>query len=76
MYAQSQETQRLAALSGVSVSVIASAALKIVRHSSGRNAFSRSLFALGTVILTFSNGFREMRLCSTAQRKIVLAAVR
>src|SRR5262249_14444698 len=75
VYAHSHGTHRRAALSGFFVTVIAVAALRIVCHSSLRNAFvSRSLRCLGTLSLTSANGLRGTSLLSTAQPKTVLLA--
>ena len=73
LYAQSQGTHRLAASSGVRVSVIASDARKIVRHSSGKKALvSRSVGLRVTSIVTSRNGLRGMRLCLMAHLNTAL----
>ena len=53
-------------LNGLWVLVMAKAALRIVRASSGRKPFSRSKRFRGTSTIMSSNGFRVMCFCLTA----------
>ena len=77
VYARSQGTQRFAASNGLRIPVISCAALRITRHSCGRNALvSRSSIFLGTVIFASLKGFVGTYLYSTAQLKTALLARR